>query len=91
MVPSYFTLPPGERPIDLSRKNAPIYVFAALSVFCAPVCLVSISLAAYRLAKRRPFALRGLIVAVVAAGIGVYVTALAMQQLKGGHWPFFSR
>jgi hypothetical protein len=87
--PKYFTPWPRRHPIDLSRKNAPVYFFAALSVVFAPACLISVSFAGYRLAKRRPHALRGLVVAVVAAGVGVYVALVALRQLgtTGGNWP----
>ena len=61
--------------------NSIVYFFSFFGCFLLVFGLVAIGVAAYRVAKHRPHAPRGLVVAIVATLVGVALTSAAISQL----------
>jgi hypothetical protein len=62
-------------------NNAVVYFFAFLGCLFVVFGFVAIGVALYRLAKHRPHASRGLVVATVATLVGIGVTVAAFTQV----------
>jgi hypothetical protein len=61
--------------------NSIVYFFSFFGCFLLVFGLAAVAIAAYRVAKHRPHATRGLVVAIIATLIGVAVTTAAISQL----------
>ena len=62
-------------------NNAVVYFFAFFGCLIVAFGFVAIGVASYRMAKHRPHATRGLVVAIVATLIGIAVSAAAISQM----------
>jgi hypothetical protein len=60
--------------------NSIVYFFSFFGCFLLVFGLAAVGIAAYRVAKHRPHATRGLVVAIVATLIGVGATTAAISQ-----------